>query len=51
MQLGSWYFKKPYPDRKISITEGCESLIVSFRDNQYTVLNCLLDITGLTPLH
>ena len=51
MQLGSWYFKKPYPDRKISITEGCESLIVSFHDNQYTVLNCLLDITELTPLH
>lgn len=51
MQLGNWRFTKPYKDRNISVAENGNALSIEFKDEKYSVLKCLLDVTDLQKRH
>lgn len=51
MQYGNWYFSRPYENRNIVIDTNGTSLSVNFRGVKYTVLKCMLDVTGIQERH
>lgn len=51
MQYGEWHFSRPYEDRDISVETEGTGLSVTFRDEQYTVLKCVLPVTELKRRH
>ncbi len=51
MQFGNWRFIKPYENRNISVEENGNALSVQFADEKYSVIKCLLEVTGLTVRH
>ena len=51
MQLGTWKFSKPYETRNVEIEQDGYGLSVRFLDEKYTVLKCILEVTGLTVRH
>lgn len=51
MQYGNWKITKPYKTRDISVTDEGRALSVEFRDEKYSVLKCILDVTDLKIRH
>lgn len=51
MQFGTWKFTKPYKTRNVDIQQNSYSLDIRFNDEKYTVLKCIIDVTGLKKRH
>ena len=47
MQFGDWRYSMPYKTRNVSVDIKDKALFTEFKDEKYTVLKFLLDVTGL----
>ncbi len=47
MQLGNWRYSMPYKTRNVSVDINGNALGVDFKDEKYTVIKFLLDVTDL----
>lgn len=51
MQLGNWRYSMPYKNRNISVEIDEKALSVAFKDEKYSVIKFLLDVTDLKVRH